>query len=108
MATSVIASALGIVGEPDNLDAQIEAALKNATHAGLLTLKTTAQEFDSKMRALDIKEAGLHLDRIADARAAHKERCEPFVIFCLLTVVATVGFGYIVEFAPGIRDTAKH
>jgi hypothetical protein len=107
VATKWVANALGIEGEPATLDGQIESKLANATHADLLALKTADQEYEVSMRELDVKETGLHLTGMNDARETHKDRWEPFAIFCILTVVSCSGFVGIVEFSPGMSDATK-
>jgi len=107
IATNYVAKALGIEGDPATLEGQIESRLANATHSDLLALKTADQEYEVSMRELDVKETGLHLTGMSDARAAHKDRWEPFAIFCILTVVSCSGFVGIIQYSPEMSDATK-
>jgi hypothetical protein len=107
MATEAIASALGISGSADSLDEQISSRLETATHADLLALKVAGQDFEVQMRELDVREADLYVKDVGNARQAHKDSWEPFVIFCVLTLISATGFWFIVEFAATMGDTTK-
>lgn len=107
IATNVVAKALGIEGASSTLDGQIEARLANATHADLVALKAADQEYQVSMRELDVKETGLHLTGMADARAVHRDSNKPFIIFGVMTMVSCMGFWFLVENLPTLGETSK-
>ena len=107
VATKFVADALGIQGDPETLHEELEVRLSTASHADLLALKTANQDFEVKMRELDVRETDLHLKGMSDARAAHIGSWEPFAIFCVMTVVSAGGFWFVVNNVPALGDTTK-
>lgn len=107
MATEALAGALGITGEPKTLAKQIESRLVTASHADLVAIKNAEEDFAVKMRELDVRETGMHLDGMAQARTIHKDRWEPFAIFCILSIVACSGFYFIVENSETMSATTQ-
>lgn len=107
MAVKGVASALGINPDGNDLEGQIEVRLESASHEDLLALKAADNDFKLRMRELDIKEADLHFKDMADARANHKDSWEPFVIFCVMTVISASGFWFVVGNISDLGDATK-
>jgi hypothetical protein len=102
MATAAITSVLGV--DKNSSEAQIEAAVKNATPEQLVALKSADQAFKVQMRELDIAEDDLHAKDRDSARNREIALGGDWVVQTL-AVVIMVGFlamcGYLLGYGLG-------
>ena len=107
MATKAVASALGLNPDSATLERDVEGRLGRADHQDLVSLKQANTDFEIRMAELGVEEQELHQKGMANARDAHKDSWEPFVIFCVMTIISATGFWFVVENITDLGDTTK-